>query len=74
MTKAQIIHSAKNGGGKAVMAGVSISGAKEVLDFIWDAGLSQTYPILYDFIHLQFIDAAIMAFLATCGAWLARDR
>ena len=65
---------ARNGGGKAVMAGISVSGSKEVLDFVWDAGLQYSYPILYDFIHLQFIDACIMAGLATAGAWLSRGR
>ena len=74
MSAKRIVQAARNGGGKAVTAGIGVSGAKEVLDWLWEVGLQVSYPILYEFIHLQFVDAAIMAGMVTAGAWLAGRR
>ena len=61
-----------NGKGMVAIGGVGAAGVKEVLDWLWDVGLQDPYPILYEFIHLEAVDAGIMAMVAGFWIWLAR--
>ena len=59
----------KTGGGSAAGLGVAASGTKEVLDWLWEIMRPQA-PYLYDFLHLDGVDAGIMAMITSFFVWL----
>ena len=60
---------AKASGGSAAGLGVAASGTKEVLDWLWEI-MQPKFPFLYDFLHLDPIDAGIMAMISAFFVWL----
>ena len=60
---------AKSGVGGAAGLGVAASGTKEVLDWLWEI-MRPKFPYLYDFLHLDAIDAGIMAMISAFFVWL----
>lgn len=63
----------KAGIGGAAGLGVAASGTKEVLDWLWEI-MRPKFPYLYDFIHLDAIDAGIMAMITGFFVWLGGRR
>ena len=60
---------AKASVGGAAGLGVAASGTKEVLDWLW--GIMQPkFPYLYDFLHLDAVDAGIMAMITSFFVWI----
>jgi hypothetical protein len=59
----------KVGVGSAAGLGVAASGTKEVLDWLWEIMRPQA-PYLYDFLHLDGVDAGIMAMITSFFVWL----
>jgi hypothetical protein len=59
----------KTGVGGAAGLGVAASGTKEVLDWLWEI-IRYEDPFLYDFIHLDAIDAGIMAMITSFFVWI----
>jgi len=59
----------KAGVGGAAGLGVAASGTKEVLDWLWEI-MQPKFPFLYDFLHLDPIDAGIMAMISAFFVWL----
>ena len=59
----------KSGVGGAAGLGVAASGTKEVLDWLWEI-MRPKFPYLYDFLHLDAIDAGIMAMISAFFVWL----
>jgi hypothetical protein len=59
----------KSGVGGAAGLGVAASGTKEVLDWLWEIMRPQ-FPYLYDFLHLDAVDAGIMAMITGVFVWL----
>ena len=55
-----------------LILGVGASGVKEVLDWLWSTGLEHTRPTLYEFMHLEPVDAAIMAIISGCFICIGR--
>ena len=53
------------------ITGLSIGGAKEVLDYILDIGAAGD-KIAQGFLELPFIDGGITAIIATCAAFFAK--
>ena len=64
MTKA-----AKAGIGSAAGLGVAASGTKEVLDWLWEI-MRYEDLFLYDFLHLDPVDAGIMAMITSFFVWI----
>jgi len=60
---------AKSGVGGAAGLGVAASGTKEVLDWLWEI-MRPKFPYLYDFLHLDGVDAGIMAMISAFFVWL----
>jgi ElaB/YqjD/DUF883 family membrane-anchored ribosome-binding protein len=60
---------AKSGVGGAAGLGVAASGTKEVLDWLWEV-MRPNAPYLYDFLHLDGVDAGIMAMISAFFVWL----
>jgi len=63
------VPAARAGVGSAAGLGVAASGTKEVLDWLWEI-MHPTYPYLYDFLHLDGVDAGIMAMISAFFVWL----
>ena len=61
--------SANSGLGGAAGLGVAASGTKEVLDWLWEI-MRPKFPYLYDFLHLDSVDAGIMAMISAFFVWL----
>ena len=59
----------KSGVGGAAGLGVAASGTKEVLDWLWEI-MRPKFPYLYDFLHLEPIDAGIMAMITGFFVWI----
>jgi hypothetical protein len=59
----------KAGVGSAAGLGVAASGTKEVLDWLWEIMRPQA-PYLYDFLHLDGVDAGIMAMITSFFVWI----
>ena len=55
--------------GGAAGLGVAASGTKEVLDWLWEI-MRPKFPFLYDFLHLDPIDAGIMAMVSAFFVWI----
>jgi hypothetical protein len=55
-------------GSHPAVTGLSIGGAKEVLDYVFQTGFEHDRQIL-GFLDLPFIDGAITALIATVAAW-----
>ena len=53
------------------VTGLSIGGAKEVLDYILDIGAAGD-KVAQGFLELPFIDGGITAIIATCAAFFAK--
>ena len=53
------------------VTGLSIGGAKEVLDYIFAVGFERDYQTL-GLLELPFVDGGITAIIATTAAWLTR--
>jgi len=64
---------AKSGVGGAAGLGVAASGTKEVLDWLWEI-IRYEDPFLYDFIHLDPVDAGIMAMITSFFVWIGGRR
>ena len=58
----------KNSGSHPAVTGLSIGGAKEVLDYVFLMGFEHDRQIL-GFLDLPFIDGGITALIATAAAW-----
>ena len=64
--------SKSNGDGHhPAITGLSIGGAKEVVDYILDIG-AHGDKIAQGFLELPFIDGGITAIIATCAAFFAK--
>ena len=61
-------HEKSNVGGAAGL-GVAASGTKEVLDWLWEI-MRPNAPHLYDLLHLDGVDAGIMAMISAFFVWL----
>ena len=59
----------KAGVGGAAGLGVAASGTKEVFDWLWEV-MKPNAPYLYDFLHLDGVDAGIMAMISAFFVWL----
>ena len=58
----------ESNGSHPAVTGLSIGGAKEVLDYIFQTGFGHDRQIL-GFLELPFIDGGITALIATVAAW-----
>ena len=58
----------ENSGSHPAITGLSIGGAKEVLDYVFLMGFEHDRKIL-GFLDLPFIDGGITALIATVAAW-----
>jgi len=58
----------ESNGSHPAVTGLSIGGAKEVLDYIFQAGFGHDRQIL-GFLELPFVDGGITALIATVAAW-----
>ena len=58
----------ESNGSRPAVTGLSIGGAKEVLDYIFQTGFGHDRQIL-GFLELPFIDGGITALIATVAAW-----
>ena len=57
-----------------LILGVGAAGLKEILDWLWDVGIESSHPILYEFLHLEPVDAGIMAIIAGFFVWVGKGR
>ena len=67
-------HNKKQSGGEGhhpAVTGLTIGGAKEVVDYLLDIG-AHGDKIAQGFLDLPFIDGGITAIIATCAAFFAR--
>ena len=58
----------ESNGSHPAVTGLSIGGAKEVLDYIFQTGFEHDRQIL-GFLELPFIDGGMTALIATVAAW-----
>ena len=63
----------ESNGSHPAVTGLSIGGAKEVLDYIFQTGFEHDRQIL-GFLELPFIDGAITALIATVAAWFHHSK
>ena len=63
----------KNSGSHPAVTGLSIGGAKEVLDYVFLMGFEHDRQIL-GFLDLPFIDGGITALIATAAAWFHHSK
>ena len=70
---AGVTKAAKAGIGSAAGLGVEASGTKEVLDWLWEI-MRHKDPFLYDFLHLDPVDAGIMAMITSFFVWIGGRR
>jgi hypothetical protein len=61
----------KSNGTHPAVTGLSIGGAKEVLDYIFALGFERDRQML-GLLELPFVDGGITAIIATAAAWLMR--
>jgi hypothetical protein len=64
---------AESNGSHPAITGLSIGGAKEVLDYVFQAGFGHDRQIM-GFLDLPFVDGGITALIATVAAWFHHSK
>ena len=63
----------ESNGSHPAITGLSIGGAKEVLDYVFQAGFGHDRQIM-GFLDLPFVDGGITALIATVAAWFHHSK